>query len=151
MSIEAKHAYRFGFLKSEEWSGIRLIILAKNKAECAVCGLVNWSNDVHHLSYPKNWKDTTSSRAVVLCRACHNRIHDIFKSDIPDIDSWKFKKVAELSIHHYGMGFTADNFMECSDLFRCPRWDEQRRFAAGCKSARNKIRKHLLTTGSEVG
>lgn len=77
MSIKAKHSYRFGFLKSEKWSNIRLSILVHHEGKCYVCGFEAHNNDVHHVVYPKNWSETDRRHAVVLCRDCHASIHSI--------------------------------------------------------------------------
>lgn len=80
MSIEAKHAYRFGFLKSERWQNIRLECLARDRARCVVCGFEDISNDAHHIRYPKNgWQFTKRSDLRTLCRLCHEAAHEIIE------------------------------------------------------------------------
>jgi 5-methylcytosine-specific restriction endonuclease McrA len=78
MSIDAKHSYRFGFLKSEHWQATRKIALARQKARCRICGKKDWSNDVHHVKYRKNlkhlWRDL-----LVLCRGCHSIVHFVLE------------------------------------------------------------------------
>ncbi|MES2366994.1 MAG: hypothetical protein V4563_14055 [Pseudomonadota bacterium] len=75
MSIDSKHSYRFEFLKSEEWKGRRLIILAERLARCEICSVEDWSNDVHHTRYRKNWDHYCRSDLRVACRDCHDIIH----------------------------------------------------------------------------
>ncbi len=77
MSIESKHSYRFGFLKSEEWEGHRKIILAERNAKCAVCGHKDWSNDVHHIVYRRGLSLKNRADFQVLCRTCHAIVHVI--------------------------------------------------------------------------
>ena len=77
MSIESKHAYRFGYLKSEQWSNVRLEALAREKGRCEICGEESISNDAHHVWYPKNIYETTERHLVILCRPCHNFIHSM--------------------------------------------------------------------------
>lgn len=79
MSIESKHAYRFEFLKSEEWRGTRLVALARAGAACRICGKVDWSNDAHHRHYNDKWSKTKSGNLVVLCRRDHNLVHNVMK------------------------------------------------------------------------
>lgn len=79
MGLDAKHAYRFGFLKSEEWEGIRLTALAANGAKCFICGKIDWSNDAHHVRYPKRWKETQTKHLRILCRKHHELVHSIMK------------------------------------------------------------------------
>lgn len=78
MSIEGKHFYRFTYLKSEEWRTARLIALAKAGGHCALCGKVDWSNDAHHKKYPEDIWDTTPNHLVILCRCCHEKVHQRF-------------------------------------------------------------------------
>lgn len=73
-SIEAKHAYRFGYLKSEHWANLRLSKLASVDARCQRCPTRDLSNDVHHLRY-RNLYDVTEDDLLVLCRKCHDAIH----------------------------------------------------------------------------
>lgn len=75
MSIEAKHAYRFGYLKSEQWANVRLEALAREKAKCQICGEESLSNDAHHMWYPDNIYETREFHLVILCRPCHDFIH----------------------------------------------------------------------------
>lgn len=76
MSIEAQHAYRFGFLKSEAWLTIRTECLVVNGIQCRICGHEDFFNDVHHISYPKRWRDTKPYHTVTLCRECHELVHE---------------------------------------------------------------------------
>lgn len=80
MSIEGKHAYRFGYLKSEKWQNVRLEALAREKAKCQICDEESISNDAHHMWYPENVYETTEAHLVILCRPCHDFIHTM----IPD-------------------------------------------------------------------
>jgi hypothetical protein len=77
MSIESKHAYRFGYLKSEEWGTVRIEALAREKALCQICGDESIHNDAHHVWYPENIWETTVNHLVILCRACHGFVHDM--------------------------------------------------------------------------
>lgn len=74
--INAKHRYRFGYLKSEHWSNLRIAKLAEQDAKCQKCGLRSLSNDVHHWKYRKLY-DVTMSDLAVFCRLCHDRTHQI--------------------------------------------------------------------------
>lgn len=75
MSIESKHAYRFGYLKSEQWKTVRLEALVREKGKCQICGDESVFNDAHHVWYPENISDTKENQLVVLCRACHEFLH----------------------------------------------------------------------------
>jgi hypothetical protein len=71
MGISHKHAYRFVYLKSEEWKDVRFEALAREMARCQICGEENFSNDAHHIYYPKSVWDTKADYLVILCRECH--------------------------------------------------------------------------------
>ena len=75
MSVEAKHAYRFGYLKSERWKNVRLEALVREKAMCQICGNESIANDAHHVWYPENIYETTERHLVILCRPCHDFLH----------------------------------------------------------------------------
>lgn len=88
MSIDSKHAYRFGFLKSEEWQTMRLICIAMDEGKCVLCEKYDPSNDAHHLFYRPSWKDTKPEDLLTLCRECHKHVHDL-GADITAGEIWK--------------------------------------------------------------
>jgi hypothetical protein len=128
MGIESKHAYRFGFLRSEEWRGIRLEVLSKYGGRCFVCKKEDWSNDVHHLLYSKDWKKTPRKHMVPLCRVHHDRFHDILRKR-PGLNA----------------RIILDQMIKEIDPNRIDKY----RFMTACKKAAKEIRKYLLT-GSET-
>lgn len=73
MSISAKHAYRFGFLRSEKWQSFRLEVLALYEGKCVTCERYSLSTDVHHIWYPKGKLLVEDVRP--LCRECHDSAH----------------------------------------------------------------------------
>jgi len=77
VSIASKHAYRFGYLKSEKWELVRLEALVREKGKCQICGEESISNDAHHVWYPENIYKTTVDHLAVMCRPCHNFVHAI--------------------------------------------------------------------------
>lgn len=83
--------YRNSYLKSEEWSLLRTQALLKQGSTCQFCGRVDISNDVHHLKY-KRLKDVTLSDLRVLCRACHEKLHQY-----QDLHPNKFHEIKNLS------------------------------------------------------
>lgn len=87
MSIDGKHFYRFTYLKSEEWKTVRLITLAKNGGKCEICGKENWSNDCHHKVYPEDIWETKPINLVVLCRRCHDEVHELMRTR-PDLKTF---------------------------------------------------------------
>jgi hypothetical protein len=93
MSIESKHAYRFGFLKSEKWENLRVACLVKNKGRCVVCGVRDLSNDAHHVRYPRSFWDTKVVHLKTVCRVCHTAIHDLQKEfgQLPNMKDWPIR------------------------------------------------------------
>lgn len=77
MGIEARHAYRFGYLKSEHWQNLRIQKLAEQDAKCHFCNHRDISNDVHHIHYPENLYKTRLGVLCVLCRKHHDRLHSL--------------------------------------------------------------------------
>jgi hypothetical protein len=77
MGIEAKHAYRFGYLKSDKWSNVRLEALGREKGKCQICREESIFNDAHHKWYPENIYETTEKHLVILCRPCHEFLHSM--------------------------------------------------------------------------
>lgn len=75
MNVESAHAYRFEYLKSDQWKSVRLEALAREKGKCQICGLESIFNDAHHIWYPENIYDTKENQLVVLCRPCHDFLH----------------------------------------------------------------------------
>lgn len=118
MGIAAKHAYRFGYLKSEHWSNVRIEALAREKGKCQICSEESISNDAHHIWYPDNIYETRADQLVILCRPCHDFLHSVCpEAKTPDEDAgraewlkfsnaifaWRRKK-AELFFEDQGLG-----------------------------------------------
>jgi len=101
MSIESKHAYRFGYLKSEQWKTVRMEALVREKAKCQICDEESISNDAHHIWYPENIYETKEGQLVILCRTCHEFLHVMLpecKTDDEELGraQWiKFRNAAE--------------------------------------------------------
>lgn len=68
--------YRNNYLRSDHWQNLRLQRLVKSKCRCALCGKEDISNDVHHVNY-RNLKDVRISDLRVLCRKCHDQVHEV--------------------------------------------------------------------------
>ncbi len=79
MGIEARHSYRFGYLRSEHWKCLRVEKLAKENAKCIYCGHRDISNDVHHVHYPRDLFKVHLGLLRVLCRKHHDRMHELME------------------------------------------------------------------------
>lgn len=77
MNVNRKHDYRFVYLHSEEWKNVRTEALARENAKCQLCGFKSTSNDAHHVWYPSKLWDTSAEDLIILCRDCHELVHQI--------------------------------------------------------------------------
>ena len=64
------------YIKSAAWYQKRLARLKKDKYTCQKCGDTEFL-EVHHLTYD-NLGDEPMEDLVCLCRACHQKVHDIY-------------------------------------------------------------------------
>lgn len=95
MGIESQHAYRFGYLKSEQWQTVRIEALAREKGRCQVCEEFSVNNDAHHVEYPSSIWQTKAEHLAILCRPCHQFIHAILAvHDIKQHTQLQFKQMA---------------------------------------------------------
>jgi hypothetical protein len=76
-SVEGKWQYRQWLKHSKEWETARLFALGFDKMKCQGCEKVDPSNDAHHILYPNRWQDTKKKHLRVLCRSCHEKIHQL--------------------------------------------------------------------------
>lgn len=60
---------------------MRVEALAKADGMCDVCGFRNLGNDAHHVNYPHNIWETKCEDLVVLCRHCHDSIHNLMAQE----------------------------------------------------------------------
>lgn len=141
MSIESKHAYRFGFLKSDAWEIARLHRLVTDHACCQICGEESVSNDVHHIYYPVRLKESNDSCLVTLCRACHDLIHRLmlkhykegekeiafedFKTVLTAVKLWMVKKLPNLRVKNDQLVLVKKE--------RNPYWEPPIMACLGCK------------------
>lgn len=72
--IEKKREWYREYLKSPEWKGKRLKVLARCGYLCEGCGIYK-ASQVHHLTY-NNVGNEFLFELVGLCSKCHSEIHD---------------------------------------------------------------------------
>lgn len=116
MSIAGKHAYRFGYLKSEQWDKVRVMVLMRDNGACQICGLVDIHNDVHHVHYPDNVWETQPADCKLLCRKCHQKIHLMMKHGIR-VNS----KTIELLRNYFNRRREADRKRRAKELEKAKR------------------------------
>lgn len=63
------------YLKSDEWKTRRAQARYRAKNRCEHCG--GSPDHVHHVRYPKNFKDDVLENLIVVCESCHMKHHGI--------------------------------------------------------------------------
>jgi len=96
MGIERKRAYRFEYLKSQDWKTVRAAALHRDGYACKLCDKFSKSNDAHHIDYPPDVWDTMPEHLITLCRECHDVVH-VFARDVEKYPSSK-KKTTRLKL-----------------------------------------------------
>lgn len=71
--------YRNVYLKSDHWKLLRLEKLLRCKEKCSVCRVQSKNNDVHHIFY-KNLENVQMCDLKVLCRQCHEIVHQVLEN-----------------------------------------------------------------------
>lgn len=65
------------YLSTPEWQYRRQLIIQRDKV-CRICK--SSANEVHHLHY-RTWKKERLQDLVLLCRGCHQKVHDKYGYD----------------------------------------------------------------------
>lgn len=137
VSIESKHAYRFGYLKSEQWSNVRLEALAREGGKCQICKEESISNDAHHIWYPENIYETRAENLVILCRCCHDFVHSM----MPDCKTRDEQEGRELWL----------KFSNAIFVWRSSKWSAEDFIAATSNNVPpSTLRKKLGEMGAEL-
>lgn len=63
------------YLQSDEWKTRRAQARQRAKNRCEHCG--GSPDHVHHVRYPKNFKDDVLENLIVVCESCHMKHHGI--------------------------------------------------------------------------
>ena len=73
------------YIKSPEWQAIRRRYwVSKLPKQCIGCGKTDVPLELHHKSYKSLGRENLNHLALV-CRGCHVKIHDIYKSTAKDL------------------------------------------------------------------
>lgn len=66
------------YLKSDEWKSKKDTLISQRGLKCERCdkNLVNFTFDIHHLTY-KNIFNEQLEDLQILCRPCHERVHNL--------------------------------------------------------------------------
>lgn len=86
------------YLKSEEWKTIKNKIKQRKGAKWNLCNICTSSKnlEVHHSSYKVIGTTNPHNTVKLLCRSCHQQIHDLCKEN-NKLDFYKaFKKLTKM-------------------------------------------------------
>lgn len=78
MLTERQQAYQV-YLRSCHWRRLRLKAFIRDKFQCVNCGAKSGLN-VHHFQYRDSPYQTKLCDVMTLCRACHEKEHEIQKA-----------------------------------------------------------------------
>lgn len=81
------------YLKSEHWIEFREKAVQNAGRKCCLCATSGVELNVHHNNYECLWKEKFSD-AAVLCKACHEKFHDV----VPEPDVVKVIKPVETAV-----------------------------------------------------
>lgn len=72
------------YLQSPQWRELRAKARERSGGHCEMCG--GEASHVHHVRYPKRYKDDNLDNLLVLCTTCHARVHGIRGVLMPNDD-----------------------------------------------------------------
>lgn len=73
------------YLRSEAWQRLRALVIQRDQGRCQGCWTAG-ARHVHHLTYQR-WRRELLLDLVLLCEACHERIHEGDKGHEDDTTS----------------------------------------------------------------
>ncbi|RPJ79215.1 MAG: HNH endonuclease [Alphaproteobacteria bacterium] len=63
------------YMDSNEWKSLRKLAYQRAKHKCELC--LEKASSVHHVKYPKIYKEDCLDNLVVVCDKCHKLLHGI--------------------------------------------------------------------------
>ena len=63
------------YLRSPEWDALRKQVYRRADGNCELCGAP--AGAVHHVRYPKQFKDDHPNNLLAVCEDCHKKLHGI--------------------------------------------------------------------------
>lgn len=84
-----KTAYQ-QYLQSPKWKDLRAAARARAGNKCELCG--GPPDHVHHIRYPKRYKEDHIDNLLVACAACHSKMHGI--RDELYVETWQATPLA---------------------------------------------------------
>ncbi|MDO9213481.1 MAG: HNH endonuclease [Methylococcales bacterium] len=133
------------YLNSKKWDDLKKIALERADYQCELCDAPY--NHVHHVKYPKRYKEDHVDNLVVVCEKCHARLHGIRENKKIE-DKILYSDSIKVGNYEYFFSVTqSGNGSKCLHIVRKSKTGEQRievmesnidRFAsiinAGCTS-----------------
>lgn len=86
------------YIQSEAWQEQRRRLAASGRRrDCYGCGRADGPKDVHHRTYD-NLGNERLRDLVFLCRACHDRVHELHRNT-PGLSLWEATKAVRRELH----------------------------------------------------
>ena len=63
------------YLASEEWQELREDVLDRARNRCELCN--RDAEHIHHIKYPKYFKDDNINNLLAVCNICHRKLHGV--------------------------------------------------------------------------
>lgn len=63
------------YLRSDWWKDLRKKAIERDDNKCGFCGGI--FKEVHHIKYPKRFKQDHIDNLICVCKKCHRRLHGI--------------------------------------------------------------------------
>lgn len=102
--IESYHTY----LNSKDWKSLRKKVIERDKSRCVFCN--KKFKEVHHIRYPKRFKEDHIDNIICICKSCHRRLHGIkdddlgllnaIKDRLKDLNKPKYLGILDMSATH---------------------------------------------------
>jgi len=67
------------YLNSEKWDSLKRLALERADYKCELCGAIYKA--IHHVKYPKKYKNDHIDNLLVVCGKCHAKLHGIRDND----------------------------------------------------------------------
>jgi len=81
--FDRKTIYK-NYLKSDEWKKLKQETIDRDGGRCRKCHGC-YCQEVHHIKYPKDFKDDCLENVISVCSKCHKEIHGI-KRQVEELD-----------------------------------------------------------------
>lgn len=111
------------YLESPEWDELRKEAYKMADYRCELCHSV--AAAVHHVKYPKRYKEDCLENLVVVCDRCHRRLHGLWDPlyDFPGLTEGEERFVAVIAQKHIKtlkrLGYAREGDLRKYHIFGC--------------------------------